>query len=133
MTGTSFEFRRAEPDASGSLSPVIEVRRESDGELCGHVEQRSGGWGALTVFGGLLGTHESHGDAARQVLDVGLASLAERWQLRRPGSDEIEIVCLQEADPGGVTLALGYYSLPGVPTIRVSRSQLDSGEWLLTR
>ncbi len=112
---------------------VFEVRRETDGELCGHVVEQPGRWQALTVFGGLLGTHESREDATHQVLEAGLASLAERWQLRRPGSDEAEVVCIQEAHPGGVTLALGYYSLPGVPTMQVSRWQLDAGEWLLER
>ena len=68
-----------------------------------------------------------------QVLEHGLASLAEHWQLRRTEEAEAEVVCIQEADPTGVTLALGYYSLPGVPTMRVTRSQLDAGEWVLER
>ncbi len=100
------------------------VRRDEDGELCGFVVESDGRWRALTVFGGELGRHEVEADALRQVLDDGLASMAERWQLRRRGSDGAEIVCIQEASPEGVTLALGWYSMPGVPTQRVTAAEL---------
>lgn len=112
---------------------MTEVRRESDGELCGFVVERSGRWWALTVFGAPLDVRDQREEAVRVVLDVGLASLAERWQLRCGDTGDIDVVCIQEADPSGVTLALGYYSLPGVPTRRVSRRQLESGEWVLFR
>ncbi len=109
------------------------VRRPSDDELCGHVEQRAGAWRALTVFGGLLGTHERRQAAVAQVLDEGLASLAERWTLRRRGDRDEEVVCIQEANAAAVTVALGYYSMPGVPTLTISAAQLAAGEWELHR
>lgn len=115
---------------------MLEVRRDEDGERCGHVVERDGAWVALTVFGGELGTHATQADAVRQVTEEGLASLAERWQLRGPaadGTDDAEVVCIVEADAGGVTVALGYYSMPGVPTLRIAREQLEAGEWHLFR
>lgn len=67
------------------------------------------------------------------VLEHGLASLAERWTLESPG-EEPEIVCIQEANEYGVTVALGYYSMPGVPTLRISRAaELDRAQGTLTR
>lgn len=115
---------------------MVEVRREDDGELCGHVVERDGAWLALTVFGGVLGTHATREDALRQVADEGLGALTERWELRRPGTDSTddpEVVCIVEADASGVTVARGYYSMPGVPTVRITREQLDAGEWQLLR
>jgi hypothetical protein len=108
-----------------------EVRRTSDDELCGHVEERAGQWYALTVFGAVLGRHDVRQDAVDQVLTEGLASLSERWRLRRADSDDEEVVCIQEANPAAVTVALGYYSLPGVPTLTITAAQLTSGEWEL--
>ena len=109
------------------------VRRPGDGELCGHVEQDVGHWNALTVFGAVLGRHDRHEDAVDHVLAEGLASLAERWMLRdRDGATE-EVVCIQEANTERVTVALGYYSLPGVPTMTITAAQLASGEWHLYR
>ena len=112
---------------------MVEVRRERDGELCGFVTEQSGRWLALTVFGGHLGSFDSRDEAVALVRDTGLGSMAERWQLRRRGEANAEVVCIQEADPEGVTVALGYYSLPGVPTLRLSRAELESGAWELFR
>ncbi len=112
---------------------MIEVRRASDNELCGYVRQRGPQWHALTMFGGRLGTHDRRDDAEHQVLDVGLASLAERWTLIDADSGDEHVVCIQEASPSSVTLALGYYSLPGVPTRTLARSDLVSGRWQLHR
>jgi hypothetical protein len=112
---------------------VDEVRRPGDGELCGHVEERDGGWRALTVFGAVLGRHDHREDAVEQVLTEGLASLAERWTLRRADGGDDEVVCIQEANSETVTVALGYYSLPGVPTLTITKEQLASGEWELYR
>ena len=109
-----------------------EVRRSSDGELCGQVEQRDGQWCALTVFGAELGRHDRREDAVEQVLAEGLAALAERWTLRhRDGEDEV--VCIQEANTARVTVARGYYSMPGVPTLTITAAQLADGEWQLHR
>ena len=88
---------------------------------------------ATTIFGARLGTHDRREDAERQVLDVGLASLAERWTLIDTASGEEQVVCIQQVSPSSVTLALGYYSLPGVPTRTIARGDLVSGRWQLHR
>lgn len=106
-----------------------ELRRPSDGELCGHVDRRDGRWCALTVFGAVLGSHDRREHAVEQVLAEGLASLAERWTLRRGEHGEAEVVCIQEANAAGVTVALGYYSMPSVPILTISAEQLAVGEW----
>lgn len=110
-----------------------EIRRTDDGELCGHVVERDGGWASLAVFGGELGRHDSRESAVRHVLDDGLASLAERWHYRAHAADEWQIVCIQEASPGSVRIALDYYSLPGVPTLTLRREELDAGHSLVLR
>ena len=110
-----------------------EVRRTDDDELCGFVEQRSTGWAALTVFGAELGSHADRDTALDQVLTEALASLADRWMLRDGARGDEEVVCIQEANAEGVTVALGYYSLPGVPTRRIPRDDLQSGRWELRR
>jgi hypothetical protein len=110
---------------------MIEVRRLDDNELCGYVDHRGREWHAMTIFGGRLGAHDRRADAEHQVLDVGLASLAERWTLIDTASGEEHVVCIQQASPSSVTLALGYYSLPGVPTRTIARSDLASGRWQL--
>lgn len=110
-----------------------EVRRSSDGERCGYVDERDGTWRALTAFGAVLGEHPDRDGAVDQVLADGLASLAERWTLRDGATGEEEIVCIQEVDDRTVTVALGYYSLPGVPTRTLTMDQLASGEWELRR
>jgi hypothetical protein len=99
----------------------------SDGELCGFVESREGGWEAVAVFGAVMHRVATRSQAELIVRDSALAALAERWLLERPGHEE-EIVCIQEASPDGVTVALGYYSMPGVPTLTISRAQIDSGD-----
>ena len=80
-----------------------------------------------------MGAHDRRDDAERQVLDVGLASLAERRTLIDRDSGTEEVVCIQHASPSSVTLALGYYSLPGVPTHAIARTDLLSGRWQLRR
>lgn len=107
-----------------------EIRRSDDDELCGFTTRRPDGWHALTVFGGRLGVYEVHADAERRVRDDGLASLAERWTLVGHEAEE-QIVCIQEASPTAVTLALDYYSMPGVPTLTIARTQLDDGTYEL--
>jgi hypothetical protein len=112
---------------------VEEVRRQEDDELCGFVEVRDGRWRALAVFGAALGEHDTRDAAEQQVRDEGLASLAERWTLRDGATGEEQVVCIQEANADQVTLALDYYSLPGVPTRTISTRQIRSGEWELSR
>ena len=108
------------------------VRRDTDDELCGHVVERGGTWRSLAVFGAQLGEHDDEQAAVDHVLEHGLASLAARWTLESPG-EEPEIVCIQEANPLTVRMALGYYSMPGVPTLTITTAQLASGEWQLSR
>lgn len=110
-----------------------EIRREDDGELCGFVDHRADGWHSLAVFGGTLDVHDSCDDAERHVRSEGLASLAERWRLLNRSTGEDQVVCIQEASPQGVTLALDYYSLPGVPSLRISSVELAGGDWALCR
>jgi hypothetical protein len=43
------------------------------------------------------------------------------------------VVCIQEARPGAVTVALGYYSLPGVPTLTITAEELAAGDCELLR
>lgn len=112
---------------------VEALRRPSDGELCGYVERRESRWYALTVFGALLGSHDGRVSAADQVLAEGLPSLAARWTLRNGESGDEEVVCIQEANADAVTVARGYYSLPGVPTLTITKDQIVSGEWELRR
>lgn len=102
----------------------------SDGELCGFIRPHAGGWEALTVFGAVIERLATQSEAKAFVADRALAALAERWLLERPGHEE-HVVCIQEAAPDGVTIALDYYSMPGVPTLRIGRDQIDSGEVVL--
>lgn len=109
-----------------------EVRR-GDGELCGFVVGDGGRWEARSVFGGLLGEHGTEAGAERQVLEEGLVALSERWLLVDRATAEEEVVCIVEAHPGEVTIALGYYSMPGVPTRTLTADELDDGRWELCR
>ncbi len=111
---------------------MIEVRRPSDGELCGYVTPAADRWHAVAVFGAVLSVHDRRDDAVDHVLADGLAVLAERWTLRHPDGTE-QVACIQEAHPGVALLALDYYPLPGVPTITVTADMLAGGEWHLTR
>jgi hypothetical protein len=132
---------------------VQEVRRDDDNELCGFVVAVDGTWRAITVFGGVLGEHDDEDEACRQVLNDGLASVAERWTLvdrhphhASPQTEQQEaepqeaalhateqIVCIQQMSPDEVTLALDYYSLPGVPTMTIATRDLVDGRWRLER
>jgi hypothetical protein len=115
------------------LECMEEVRRVDDDELCGYVSHRDGSWCAQTVFGAELGRHDHRDGAVDQVLAEGLASLADRWTLVEGATGEEQVVCIQEAKPATVTLALDYYSLPGVPTLTLTTEQLTSGDWHLRR
>jgi hypothetical protein len=107
-----------------------EVRRASDDELEGYVEADQGGWRALTVFGGLLGTAESRQAALDIVRRRGLASLAERWYWWSREAAGWRVVLPQEASPGRVRVAIGYYSLPGVETAVITAADLAAGDRL---
>lgn len=109
---------------------MIEVRRE-DGELCGFVANRDERWAALTVFGVVVGEWNHEHEARDDVLGRGLALLSERWTLTDATTGESQITCIQQAGPDEVTLALGYYSLAGVPTLTLSVHDLLTGRWTL--
>jgi hypothetical protein len=111
---------------------MYEVRRD-DGELCGFVAEHEGRWLALAVFGATLADHEDEADARHHVAADGLASLAERWTLIDGVSGVEEVVCIQQASPAEVSLALGYYSLPGVAARTIPVEDLTSGRWRLER
>jgi hypothetical protein len=111
---------------------MIEVRR-GDGELCGYVEVTNGRWHALTLFGAVLGEHGDEAAARDHVVSEGLRALADHWTLIDPASGDGQPVCIQQVTPVAVTLALGYYSLPGVPTMTIPIDELASGRWILVR
>lgn len=96
-----------------------EVRR-SDGELCGYVSQLEGRWLGLSVFGATLAELPTEDDVRRHVEHCGLVALADRWTLIDVASGEEQVVCIQQTSPVEVTVALDYYSLPGVPTMTIS-------------
>jgi hypothetical protein len=107
---------------------VIEVRRPSDGELCGFVcPADDGAWQSLTVFGAVLVQHSSQRQAEDHVLEHGLAVLAEHWWYRADAGAEWQIACIVEARPGEVRLALDYYPMPGVPILTVGPQQFAAG------
>lgn len=108
-----------------------EVRRSDDDELCGFVAERADGWHALTVFGGTLGSYPSRRAAESKVRNDGLASMMERWILVDHDADDEQVVCIQEVRPDAVTVVLGYYAMPGVPTMRIDRTELDARRWTL--
>ena len=109
---------------------MIEVRRE-DGALCGYIRRRGERWQALTIFGSVLAETTDDLAARNVVLARGLASLGERWELRARCEDTWQVVCIQEASPRRVRVALGYHSLPGVPTREISVDELLAGEFEL--
>jgi hypothetical protein len=112
---------------------MFEVRRTDDDELCGFVAEAGEGWRATTVFGATLGEHRDHTTSEAQVLTEGLAALAEHWTLLDGETGEEEIVLIQQSSPAGVTVALGYYSIPGTPSLSITRAELDAGRWTLRR
>ena len=121
--------RRAVPRKAAD---VRDVRRE-DGELCGYVAPHDGRWRSLTVFGAVLGEHDSEHDAHHHVAALGLSALADRWTLIDRSTGEEQLVCIQQVNPTGTTLALGYYSRLGVPTMTIRVADLTTGRWYLER
>lgn len=63
---------------------------------------------ARSVFGAALRVHDHKTDAVEQVRDEGLASLTERWVLDRLDGEPEPVVCVIEANPIGVMLALDH-------------------------
>ena len=110
-----------------------EVRREHDDELEGFVADTGGAWSALTVFHGELGMAETQ-EAAREIVRRrSLGALADRWYWYSRRTGAWRIVLPQEASPGRVRVALGYYSLPGVETATITSADLVAGDRLTLR
>lgn len=103
------------------------VHRADDGELLGSVRRVGDEWRALTIFGGVLGRAATEAEARVVVERDGLASLQRRWFYRPAGSEEWEVVLIQEAWPGRARVVLGPYALPGVATTEVASGQLEAG------
>lgn len=114
----------------GDGAGLEEVRRAKDGELEGYIAPGDDGWRALTVFGGHLATTGSRAEAADLVHRRGLSSLADRWHWWSRASGEWQVVLPQEASPGRVRVAVGYYSLPGVATATITADDLAAGDRL---
>lgn len=109
---------------------VQEVRRD-DGELCGYIEPRGDRWRSLTSFGATLGDHDGEADARQHVATQGLSALADRWTLIDGSTGEEQVVCIQQVSPAQIEVALGYYSLPGVPSMSIDLEELTAGRWRL--
>lgn len=107
-----------------------EIRRD-DGELCGFVRRTDDGWQALTVFHAVLRETDDEASAEACVRADALASLQGHWSYRPAHDDDWQTALVQEARPGAVRLALGYYALPGVPTVTVTAADLDAGVGLV--
>lgn len=110
-----------------------EIRRSADNELCGYVRERDGVWESLTVFLATLAHHTNRADAVDHVERVGLTALGDVWEYRDEGSDHWEPVRIVEASPTRVTIAIGYYSLPGVPTVSLPAAVVGTGGRLRRR
>jgi hypothetical protein len=94
-----------------------EIRREDDDELLGIVECAgdAAGFRAITVFGGLLGEHADAGDAERQVREIGLSALAERWWIYADG--KWQRCLLIEASPDRVVVVIATYPWEAPPQV----------------
>jgi prolyl-tRNA editing enzyme YbaK/EbsC (Cys-tRNA(Pro) deacylase) len=103
------------------------IRRADDDELLGYVNEVTGAWQALTVFGGTLGERTDRASAEQLVHERGMSSLADHWYYRATPTDAWQVVVLVEAHPGRVRIALDYYSMPGVPTVDVTAADLAAG------
>ncbi len=103
-----------------------EVRRGNDRELCGVIQESNGSWAACTVFGAVLADGKTKSEATNYVLEHGLAVLSEPWILTTSSSKVDQVVRIIEASPSEVRLALGFYSVPGVPVITLSSTALEN-------
>jgi hypothetical protein len=106
---------------------VIDVRRADDNELCGAIREANGSWAACAIFGAVLADGMSQTEATNFVLEQGLATLSEPWAFIASPGEEEQVVRIVEASPSMVRLALGFYSLPGVPTVTLTSADLENG------
>lgn len=105
-------------DTSTGTTARQEIRRADDDELLGFVAADPDGSGhhlASTVFGGLLGSHPDADSAERQVREVGLSSLAERWWIFADG--QWQHCWLIEASPDRVVAVISSYAFTARPEV----------------
>jgi len=116
-----------DPDMDAGLE---EVRRERDGELCGFIRRRGDHFDALTVFHGVISSKSTAQDARRVVRERGLTALAEHWFWWSRATRSWSVVVPQEAHPGSVRVAVGYYALPGGEVETITAEDLAQGDIL---
>lgn len=92
-----------------------EIRRADDDELLGFVIHAAGTFRATTVFGGLLGEHPDADSAERQLREIGLSSLAERWWIF--SDDRWQRCWLIEAFPDRVLAVIATYAFEARPQV----------------
>ena len=86
----------------------------------------------LTVFGAVAGVYptrldaeERRADRRSRVVD-GTLDPHRRHRIERTRSS-----ASKKRIPEAITVVLGYYALPGVPTMRIDRNELDARRWTL--
>ncbi|WP_410638661.1 amidohydrolase family protein [Amycolatopsis sp. lyj-346] len=78
--------------------PPIDVRREEDGELLGHLRLTGAGWEPVTVFHAALAEPTSREEAEEVVRRTGLSCLADPWWVEETPGRWTE-ARIQEAHP----------------------------------
>jgi hypothetical protein len=78
---------------------VIDIRRDEDGELLGHLRRAGPGWEPVTVFHGVLAEPSGRDEAEDVVRRDGLASLSDPWWVEEAPGRWTE-VRIQEARSG---------------------------------
>jgi hypothetical protein len=89
----------------------IAYYREDDKELMGYVEDTSGTYSALTIFGYPIKEGLTEQDAKNVLLEKGLSILMENWEFRTSESDDWKRCIIVEAAKDKVKVAKfdGYY------------------------
>lgn len=107
---------------------MIEIRREEDGELLGHLRRVGARWEPVTVFHGVLAEPSGRDEAEDVVRRDGLASLTDPWWVEEaPGRwTEIRIqeartdrVRVRRTDPLAEQPAHGRWIDPRVLRVRL--------------
>ena len=83
---------------------------------------------AMVMFSALAPTTPASRQA--HVLRDRLAVLADRWTLHPVTAPTRSCASRR---PAGSVMALGYYSMPGVPTLTLTADELAGGTWALVR
>ena len=109
----------------------MEVRSESDDQLCGFVVQRGERWLACTVFGSEFDSAGTEADARAIVAERGLSSLQQPWELRARCEDVWQPVSIRDASARRVHVTLGSRSRADAPSRSISVDELRTGEFEL--